>query len=72
MGGPPTGEKGIYVISRNGGSPEQIAAGPCDNPYWSPDNSALLFQTEGGATRLVSFDLASRRSSPLPGSEDLY
>lgn len=55
----------IAVISRDGGAPEAVLTGLCDNPTWSPDGHALLYMS---ATGLQFLDLAARKSAPVPDS----
>jgi serine/threonine protein kinase/Tol biopolymer transport system component len=69
------GDWKIYIISAEGGTPEQLiqGAGPETDPTWSPDGSSLAF---GGAlfdpgSVLHLLDLKTHRISTLPGSTGL-
>jgi serine/threonine protein kinase/Tol biopolymer transport system component len=67
----------MYVISADGGQPEEVQEGIGDLG-WSPDGTTLIFHsgmadflsTSPRAIRLL--DLKTRQVSTLPGSEGLY
>jgi serine/threonine protein kinase/Tol biopolymer transport system component len=65
----------VYLISSNGGSPQQISdvAGATD-PAWSADGKTLAYGVSPalgkGSIRLV--DLATRKSSQLAGSDGIF
>jgi eukaryotic-like serine/threonine-protein kinase len=67
----------IVEVSADGGSPQQLM--PDDpisqwDPNWSPDGSKIVFggTSESAASTISILDLASRKASPLPGSDGLY
>jgi Tol biopolymer transport system component/predicted Ser/Thr protein kinase len=67
----------MYVISSDGGEPDEVMTGIGD-PGWSPDGTSLIFHS--GMADFVStspraiqlLDLKTRRVSTLPDSEGLY
>ena len=69
----------MYLISADGGSPEEVAPGEGDIG-WSSDGQSLvfgdtpLFDEPGPSRRLAIhvMDLKTRQVSTLPGSEGLY
>ena len=67
----------IFLISAEGGNPEQLIPGDRDelDPEWSPDGSQLLFwrspETARGPIALELFDFSTRKVSTLPNSEGL-
>jgi dipeptidyl aminopeptidase/acylaminoacyl peptidase len=67
----------MYVISSDGGEPEEVATGIGD-PGWSPDGNSLIFHSGmpdflSTSPRAIQFlDLNTRQTSTLPGSEGLY
>jgi eukaryotic-like serine/threonine-protein kinase len=72
----------IYVVSTDGGSPQQVTfgAGNDGDPNWSPDSNSLAFggepDLEGGSresrTAIRVLELASNHISTVPGSEGLF
>jgi len=77
----PGGPWKLYVVSRQGGSPEQLISGP-DNeasPAWSPDGRQIVFGGSPffdpgakGPNMLYILELGSKRVSPIPGSEGVW
>ena len=67
----------MYLISAEGGEPEEVMAGIGDLG-WSPDGDSLIFhsgmaQIPSAAPRDIRLmDLKTRQTSTLPGSEGLY
>ena len=66
----------IYIVSADGGSPQQAMPGEQNeaDPTWSPDGNSLAF---GGSSVDAShaihvLDLQSQRISTLPGSDGLF
>jgi Tol biopolymer transport system component len=71
-----------YVVSSEGGTPQQLIPGERDeaDPHWSPDGNSILFgrwpnylipePTEDKALYLL--DLKTNQVSKIPGSEGLY
>jgi serine/threonine protein kinase/dipeptidyl aminopeptidase/acylaminoacyl peptidase len=67
----------MYLISAEGGEPEEVMAGIGDLG-WSPDGDSLIFHS--GMAQVLSasprdirlMDLKTRQTSTLPGSEGLY
>jgi Tol biopolymer transport system component len=66
----------IYVISSEGGAPQEIFAGdthPEIDPSWSPDGDSILFGGSVGEPRgILRIGLKSKAVSTLPGSEGLF
>jgi Tol biopolymer transport system component len=68
----------IYLVSTEGGTPEPVSTGECNesDPAWSADGNTLVFGCGFGyvaaKTGLQLLDLRTRRLSTLPGSEGLY
>jgi len=66
----------IYVISSEGGAPQEIFAGdthPEIDPSWSPDGAYIFFGGSVGKPRgILRIDLKSKAVSTLPGSEGLF
>ena len=66
----------IYVISSDGGAPQEIFAGdthPEIDPSWSPDGNYIVFGGSVGEPRgILRIDLKSKAVSTLPGSEGLF
>jgi eukaryotic-like serine/threonine-protein kinase len=81
VGTTPGNPSKLFLVSSEGGSPEQLIPADKDNeddPQWSPDGSSLLFaqygQFGGGDPSKYSIqkvDLRSRQLSTLPGSVGL-
>jgi len=78
VGASPGAAYKLFVVSSEGGSPEELIPAAKDNgddPQWSPDGSSLLFaqypQFGGGDPSEYSIqevDLRTRQLSTLPGS----
>ena len=72
----------VFLVSSEGGSPEELIPGDKDNeddPQWSPDGSSLLFaqypQFGGGDPNKYSIqkvDLRTRQLSTFPGSMGMW
>jgi Tol biopolymer transport system component len=69
----------IYVVPSNGGSPQPVTEGQGaeSDPGWSPDGRSLVFGRDLGkvphaASSLVVLDLATGRTSELPGSQGKF
>jgi Tol biopolymer transport system component len=69
----------IYVVSAEGGAPQQLIPGGGDevDPQWSPDGNRVLFgrvllKLAGKPYALHLLDLKTNQVSTLPGSEGLY
>jgi dipeptidyl aminopeptidase/acylaminoacyl peptidase len=68
----------VYLISREGGSPQPITADEVRelDPTWSPDGNALAFgrvdPLQADQTYIVLFDLKARTTSQLPGSKGIF
>jgi Tol biopolymer transport system component len=72
----------IYVVSMDGGSPQQLTfeRGNDGDPNWSPDSNSLVFggepDLEAGSpkskTAIRLLNLASNQISTVPGSEGLF
>ena len=62
----------IYVISREGGPSQKLAA-DCFAPSWSPDGNFLVCgdYTESDHPKAQLLDLRTGKSSVVPGSRDL-
>ena len=69
----------LYLVSAEGGDPEQLTSGSSDkyDPAWSPDGNSMVF---GGSPLLRSSDapaihmvnLKTRQITDIPGSAKLY
>jgi DNA-binding winged helix-turn-helix (wHTH) protein/Tol biopolymer transport system component len=73
-------ESRIYVVPRDGGSPEPVSAAEfshADNPCWLPDGNSLIFGRMPGPGlkkedyAIYRVDLRTRRGDELPGSGGL-
>jgi serine/threonine protein kinase/Tol biopolymer transport system component len=68
----------VFVISRDGGSPEPITSTETveTDPTWSPDGTTLAFSSNDNLhpeTQFVQlFDLKNRQLSRVPGSEPVF
>jgi Tol biopolymer transport system component len=69
----------IYLISREGGTPEQAIAGDANEgePSWCPDGYSIAFGNwfwlePNADTHLYRVDLRTRRVKTLPGSQGLF
>ncbi|UWZ85298.1 winged helix-turn-helix domain-containing protein [Occallatibacter riparius] len=69
----------IAVISRDGGSPEQVVPDKEDSheqadPTWSPDGKEIIFARDRGSAELelLRVDLQTRKVRPVPGSSRLF
>jgi len=77
LGHMPGKPRKIYVISADGGNPEQLIPGDREewDPEWSPDGNQLLFwRSPDTVTRPIAiqvFDFRTRQVSDLPNSEGL-
>jgi Tol biopolymer transport system component len=81
MGHLPGKARRIYLISADGGSPEELLAGDSNeaDPDWSPDGQFIVFgglsaQESGapGLTTISKVELGNRHVSVLPGSQGLF
>jgi Tol biopolymer transport system component len=81
MGHLPGKPRKIYLISADGGSPEELLAGDSNeaDPDWSPDGQFIVFgglsaQESGapGLTTISKVELGNRHVSVLPGSQGLF
>jgi eukaryotic-like serine/threonine-protein kinase len=65
-----------FVISADGGNPEPLPSEPLSQvcPDWMPAGDALIYSRAYGAENpgLYHFDLRSRRSEKIPGTDGLY
>jgi Tol biopolymer transport system component len=74
----PGNPNNIYLISAEGGSPEQLTKGEHDqgDAGWSPDGSRLVFgymNVNGADDPVIHvLDLRSHQTSVLPGSNGLF
>ena len=72
-----TSDRGIYVVSTDGGTPQTIAEKLSAGTDWSPDGNLLLLTTltdtpvAGGKPSLQIFDLRSGKMSVVPSSEGI-
>jgi eukaryotic-like serine/threonine-protein kinase len=71
----------IYVVSADGGTPQQLMPGEQNeaDPRWSPNGNRLVFgkppdyMAEPGTSKAISiYDLRTKRISKVPGSEGLF
>ncbi len=70
----------IFLVSPEGGDPEQITSGDSDqlDPSWSPDGNSLIFGGYPASVRLSKedaihiLDLKTRQVTALPGSVKLF
>lgn len=76
MGAKPNGTWRIYLISADGGSPEQLPAsqGTQWNPSWSPNGDFLVFGESlwSPTASIHLLDMRTRQVSTLPGSDGLF
>jgi eukaryotic-like serine/threonine-protein kinase len=66
----------IYVISADGGNPEQVSTGENElDPSWSPDGHTLMFGViptpSNNATKVLLLDLKTRLQTQLEASEGI-
>jgi len=67
----------IWLISAEGGNPEQVSSGKSDlDPSWSKDGSAIMFGVLPFAdnpepAKIMLLDLKTRAQTELPGSEGI-
>ena len=71
-----------YVVSADGGTPQQLMPGERNeaDPHWSPDGNSILFgrwpnyliPEPAEAKGLLLFDLKTKQITKIPGSEGLY
>jgi Tol biopolymer transport system component len=67
----------IYLISAEGGNPEQVSSGKSDlDPSWSKDGSAIMFGVlpfpgNPEPAKIMLLDLKTRAQTELPGSEGI-
>ena len=67
----------MYVISSDGGDPEEVMTGIGD-VGWSPDGNSLIFHSgmtdfESATPRSIQLlNLNTHKTSPVPGSDGLY
>jgi Tol biopolymer transport system component len=67
-----------YVVSAQGGTPEELVPGSTTegDPAWSPDGTRMVFSTglpfAGAKSAIRIMDVKTRQSSTLPGSEGLF
>ena len=71
-------ERKIYLVPADGGSPMLLAGGdfrPAD-PTWSQDGKAIAYGGsdvyDGGGTEVRIFDLETRQSRTIPGSQHMF
>jgi Tol biopolymer transport system component/DNA-binding winged helix-turn-helix (wHTH) protein len=80
FGGMPGKPLKVYLISTEGGQPQQLLGGEWDegDPSWSPDGASLAFGRlpwKTGTTEpseIYVMDLKSRRVTTVPGSNGLF
>ena len=79
MGRSPGGRVKIYIVSSEGGTPEEVAAGESNliAPTWSSDGRFLVFGFKSGSDTckgdfLFQLDLQTRALSRVDGSEGLH
>jgi eukaryotic-like serine/threonine-protein kinase len=70
----PSGDWKIYVVSADGGSPEQVTSDEGLDPTWSPDGSFLAYSSDYSDLHSVVHlvDLRTHHISTVPGSEGLF
>jgi len=67
----------IYTVSSDGGEPTEIASNsfPLTSPAWSPDGTKLSYAVdadEDPASGIYIFDLSSKTTQKIPGSEKYW
>jgi len=67
----------IFLVSPEGGSPQQLTSGDRDqgDPAWSPDGNSLAYGESPGPTQaglMRVLNLQTHQVSKLPGSEDIW
>jgi eukaryotic-like serine/threonine-protein kinase len=68
----------VYLISAEGGAPEPVTSGECNegDPGWSADGHSLVFGCMFGSVTPGSMihvlDLRTHQTTTLPGSQGLY
>jgi len=67
----------IYTVSSDGGEPTEIASNsfPLTSPAWSPDGTRLSYAVdadEDPASGIYIFDLSSKTTLKIPGSEKYW
>jgi Tol biopolymer transport system component len=71
----------IYVVSAEGGTPQQLVPGERNqaDPSWSPDGQSMLFgrlpdpEAEASAPKAIHvFNLKTKQVTKLPGSDGLF
>ncbi len=81
MGKVSAGPWKIYLLSAEGGTPQQLLPGdqPEGDPSWSPDGNSVVFGRQVGhqsplqtAKGIEVLDLRTREVSKLPGSDGLF
>ena len=75
----PGGGERIYVVSGDGGTPQQALASDQNqgDPNWSPDGNSLVFWSSAtfpvsGVPTVNILDLRTHKASVVPGSKGLF
>lgn len=73
VGRKPGDEWQVYLVSKDGGTPVAISDAKVHlgTPTWSPDGRFIAFK-EIGKDKISIFDLSTKATSELKGSEGLY